>query len=89
MDHGHWRSAAACRDADPELFFPVGIAGPALDQIAKAKRICDGCRVQTACLGWALRRGLDYGIWGGFTEQERRAIRTALIRGAPPSPSAA
>jgi WhiB family redox-sensing transcriptional regulator len=35
-----WRDAAACRDADPELFFPIGRAGPALRQIDQARRIC-------------------------------------------------
>ena len=47
-DHGddrtsNWRDDAACRDADPELFFPVGTAGPALRQIRDARRICCGC----------------------------------------------
>jgi len=36
--HVNWRQDAACRDADPELFFPVGTTGPALRQIREAKR---------------------------------------------------
>ena len=32
-----WRDKAACLTADPELFFPVGNTGPAVDQIEKAK----------------------------------------------------
>src|SRR5271154_6488481 len=35
-----WRETAARRDTDPELFFPVGTAGPALRQIEEAKRVC-------------------------------------------------
>ena len=35
-----WRDKAACLTADPELFFPVGNTGPAVDQIEKAKTVC-------------------------------------------------
>jgi WhiB family transcriptional regulator, redox-sensing transcriptional regulator len=72
-----WRLAAACRHADPELFFPVGTTGPSASQIAQAKEVCRTCPVRTACLGWALQSGIDYGIWGGTTETERRALRMA------------
>ena len=30
-----WRHRAACRDEDPELFFPIGNTGPALLQIVR------------------------------------------------------
>jgi Transcription factor WhiB len=50
--HASWCEAAACRDADPELFFPVGTAGPALRQIEEAKRICRTCPAQAPCLAW-------------------------------------
>ena len=33
-----WRDDASCRDADADLFFPVGTMGPALGQIDEAKR---------------------------------------------------
>jgi WhiB family redox-sensing transcriptional regulator len=70
-----WQRRAACRDEDPELFFPVGWAGPALMQIAAAKEICGQCVVREACLRFAVRTGQDHGIWGGLTEDERRLLR--------------
>lgn len=72
----NWRDDAACRDADPELFFPVGTAGPALRQIRDARRICRGCPAQAPCLAWALDHGITDGVRGGTTEDQRRAIRS-------------
>ena len=46
----HWRDAAACRQTDPDLFFPIGDSGPALRQIDEAKRICHACPVRARCL---------------------------------------
>ena len=69
-----WRDEAACRDADPDLFFPIGPTGPALRQADEAKRICRTCPVQARCLAWALDHGVTDGVWGGTTEDERRAI---------------
>ena len=70
-----WRDDAACRDADADLFFPVGTMGPALRQIDEAKRICRACPAQAACLAWAIDHGITSGVWGGTTEDERRALR--------------
>jgi hypothetical protein len=68
---------AACRGVDPELFFPVAEAGPVLArQVAEAKAVCARCPVRAECLEFALRL-LPYGIAGGLTEQERRALRRA------------
>jgi WhiB family redox-sensing transcriptional regulator len=60
---------------DPELFFPVGEAGPALMQAEAAKRICASCPVRANCLASALRAGESAGIWGGTTPEERRILR--------------
>ncbi|KOX22200.1 WhiB family transcriptional regulator [Nocardiopsis sp. NRRL B-16309] len=70
-----WRHDAACRDEDPELFFPIGNFGPALIQIEEAKAVCNSCPVSAACLRWALDSGQDGGVWGGTSEDERRRIR--------------
>ena len=75
-----WRHRAICRDEDPELFFPVGTSGPALLQIAEAKTVCRRCPVVSECLTWALESGQDAGVWGGMSEDERRALKRRNAR---------
>jgi WhiB family redox-sensing transcriptional regulator len=70
-----WRHRAACREEDPELFFPIGTSGPALLQITEAKAVCRRCPVNSECLDWALTTGQDAGISGGTTPDERRAMK--------------
>jgi WhiB family redox-sensing transcriptional regulator len=70
-----FRHRAACRDVDPELFFPVGNAGPAQRQIAAAKAVCQRCPVIDDCLAWALDAGHDEGVWGGQDMSGRRDLR--------------
>ena len=70
-----WRENAACRSADPDLFFPVGTTGAALRQVEEAKRLCRNCPARIPCLAWALDNGVTDGVWGGTTEDERRLIR--------------
>jgi WhiB family transcriptional regulator, redox-sensing transcriptional regulator len=70
-----WRDQAACRGIDPELFFPIGNAGPALLQIGRAKQVCARCPVRMPCLDWALDSGQEAGVWGGTSEEQRRALR--------------
>lgn len=74
-DAPHWRHEAACYGEDLDLFFPVGVAGPAVWQVSRAKAICEDCPVRAQCLEYALRTGQDHGIWGGLTPQERRELR--------------
>lgn len=74
-----WRDRAECRNEDPELFFPVGSTGPALDQIEAAKSVCRRCQVQDPCLEWALGRAVA-GVWGGTDEDERRALQRRAAR---------
>jgi WhiB family transcriptional regulator, redox-sensing transcriptional regulator len=66
-----WRSAA-CREADPELFFPVAAHGPGAGEIARAKAVCAACRVRRQCLQYALATHQMHGVWGGTTEDERQ-----------------
>ncbi|MFC8260165.1 WhiB family transcriptional regulator [Streptomyces sp. NPDC057291] len=81
----NWRMQAACRDEDPDLFFPIGSTGPALVQTEEAKEVCGGCRVREQCLEWAMEHGQDSGVWGGLGEAERRALKRRTRRRAQES----
>jgi WhiB family redox-sensing transcriptional regulator len=75
-----WRNDAACKDEDPDVFFPIGTTGIAVDQVEDAKRICARCPVQEPCLEFALASNQDAGVWGGLTEDERRTLKRARQR---------
>jgi len=76
----NWRFRAACREADPELFFPIGNSGPAQVQVQHAKALCSSCPVLEQCRQWALDFGEDAGVWGALSEDERRAIKQRTAR---------
>jgi WhiB family redox-sensing transcriptional regulator len=64
-----WRDLALCAETDPEIFFPEK-GGSA----AQAKKVCSECGVQPECLQDALDNNEQFGIWGGLSEQDRRAL---------------
>lgn len=70
-------SGAACAGTDTESFFDGTSSGTEL-----AKRTCMGCPVRTKCLELALERGEGFGIFGGLTADERRALRRKEARAA-------
>lgn len=63
-----WANRAACRKCDPDALFVQGAAQN------RAKAICMGCPVRTECLADALDNRVEFGVWGGMTERERRAL---------------
>ena len=63
-----WASLAQCRGSQPDELF---VKGAAQNQ---AKQLCGGCPVRTECLAEALDNEIEWGVWGGLTERERRAI---------------
>lgn len=64
-----WMGQGNCRDHPPSTFFPSDGVG-----VDVARRICATCPVQAPCLEYALRNGVDHGVWGGTSERERRRI---------------
>jgi WhiB family redox-sensing transcriptional regulator len=63
-----WASRGACRNSDPDALFVQGAAQN------RAKLVCTGCPVRTQCLAEALDNRTEFGVWGGMTERERRAL---------------
>lgn len=78
--HGDWRTYAACRGEDPELFFPIGKTAAALRQTEAARAVCYRCPALEACARWALDTGQQHGVWGGYDEREIAAIRRKRAR---------
>lgn len=63
-----WTSRARCRTSPPDELFVQGAAQN------RAKTICQACPVRTECLADALDNSVEFGVWGGMTERERRAL---------------
>ncbi len=71
-----WKVFAACRDADPEVFFPTVQRGVQADVYAEALRFCARCPVVSDCLASAMDNGDLYdGVFGGKTPSQRRKLR--------------
>ena len=63
-----WVSRARCRSTDPDEFFVSGAAQ------RQATVICRHCPVVAECLADALDNQMEFGVWGGMTERQRRAL---------------
>ena len=63
-----WTASAACNASDPDELFVTGAAQN------RAKAVCMGCPVRAECLADALDNRVEFGVWGGMTERERRAL---------------
>lgn len=76
-----WRHRAACRNDDPERWIPAGDSELSPQQIEDAKAVCAICPVLAPCRAWALAT-LEYGVAGGLSEDERRALKRRTRRTA-------
>ena len=94
-----WQDAAACRSADPNLFYAfddwrdLALCGeiggdfwyPEKGGSTRlAKAVCRSCEVRGPCLEYALANDERFGIWGGKSERERRRLkRQSANQGRP------
>ena len=76
-----WMLRGACRQTDPELFFPVAAKESTERQIEAAKAVCAPCTVRASCLSYAFEVKAE-GIWGGTTQRERDGGRRSSGRRA-------
>ena len=67
-----WMAGARCRTMDPEIFFPTDGLG-----VQRAAAICERCPVREDCLEYALRNGIQHGVFGGVSERARVRLRRA------------
>lgn len=74
-DDDNWRDRAICRNSNAELFFPIGTTGHALEIVEAAKEVCQQCQVKKECLQFSFDTNQESGIWGGYSEEERRIMR--------------
>lgn len=73
-DRYAWQLAGVCRQGDPERFFLESQRGQTRAVlVAEAKAVCARCPVLTSCREHGLNAAEPYGIWGGWTVQEREA----------------
>lgn len=78
--HPDWHDDAACRDHPQEIFYgSEERSGKArhhpnltVDEVARARRICNACPVQMQCLEHAIVNREEFGIWGGSTAGQRK-----------------
>ena len=63
-----WPARGRCAGTDPDALFVQGKAQRA------AKAVCKNCPVLAECLADALDNRTQFGVWGGMTERERRAL---------------
>lgn len=78
-DDSRWRDDAACRNTDPDLFFPVGSIDEAAEETRAALDLCQRCPVREQCLEFAMVTNQRDGIWGGMSEEDRRRMRSAWV----------
>jgi WhiB family redox-sensing transcriptional regulator len=71
-----WKHLAACKGADPDLFFP-DINGSSRRAYREAERICRACQVRQQCLDDALASDDRWGMRGGVTPRTRARMRRA------------
>lgn len=67
IKHDDWAMHAKCRGMEDALF-------PEASEQKRARQLCMGCPVRFECLAEALDNRIEWGVWGGMTERERRQL---------------
>ena len=67
IHHEDWTTRAKCKGMEDALF-------PEASDQKRARQFCQGCPVRFECLAEALDNRIEWGVWGGMTERERRQL---------------
>jgi WhiB family redox-sensing transcriptional regulator len=62
-----WTDLARCKGKEDDMF-------PEATEQRRVRALCSGCPVRARCLAEALDNRIEWGVWGGMTERERRAL---------------
>ncbi len=78
VEADRWQDKARCRTIDnPDRFFPErGVSG------RSARNLCGKCPVKSECLNYALEHEIEWGIWGGMTDRQRKKVKSARVHPA-------
>lgn len=79
-----WHTRSLCRQTDPEAFFQDDT-----ETQQRAQAVCRGCLVKPSCLtdvlGYENTRDGRFGVVGGLTPVQRRALRVEALLGNRPN----
>ena len=67
-DDQSWAARALCASDEPDALFVQGATQ------RQVRMRCMSCEVRLECLADALQSEANFGVWGGLTERERRAM---------------
>ena len=71
----NWKTRGNCNGEPPQIFYRK--------DPRKAKSVCVNCPVQEECAIYAIRHN-EFGVWGGYTEDERQFLyRASIVRAVP------
>lgn len=74
LDDEPWREKALCQEIGGDEWFPEKGGST-----REAKKICLACEVSDKCLAYALKHDERHGIWGGYSERERRRLQRGEV----------
>ena len=67
ITYADWTMHAKCRGMEDALF-------PEASEQKRVRQLCMGCPGRMQCLSAALADRIEWGVWGGMTERERRQL---------------
>lgn len=81
LDEAHDEAGMVACENNPDAWFPdYTINTNSGHERDLALKLCDICEIRIPCLFYALAAETEYGIWGGKTPSQRRALAKQIAR---------